>query len=118
MNTEEESGVTEPGFSRAEEGLHLRYRYGAVKWEEVLLQEWREIKGPQRTCGLWGDLVLFMYIYFRAEETSAESFSAAGNGRAREGEERTMHWSGIVVNCDAKHQAPEEVGGCHLEAAE
>lgn len=62
-----------------------------------------------------GDLVLFMYIYFRAEETSAR-FSVGTEG-AREGEERTMHWSG-VVNCDAKHQAPEEVGGCHLEAAE
>lgn len=54
-----------------------------------------------------------MYIYFRAEETSARFSVETGPGRGGE----NVHWSG-VVNCDAKHQAPEEVGGCHLEAAE
>lgn len=76
--------------------------------------KWREIKGLKGHVGCGGDLVLFMYIYFRAEETRAR-FSVGTEG-ARDGE-RTMHWSG-VMNCDAKHQVPEEVGGCHLQAAE
>ena len=61
-----------------------------------------------------GDLVLFMYIYFKAEETRAR-FSVGMEG-ARE-TERTMHWSG-VMNFDAEHQVPEEVGGCHLQAVD